>query len=492
MIPFRPLLEKNLFLPVQEDKLVSASYILDLFEQIVSHGENTGYPFITVHLDNILTNDSLINAGINVSLGDQIKIQKITTEGNALLSQQYLQHYLNIKPGDVFSRERILAVKNRLEEISFISAYKNPSVSILAPDATLQLYLNKKKSNQFDILLGLIPSSSQNTRFQLTGQVNIDMFNQFGRGERLFMEYESLQPGTQQLDLGFNYPFILDWPFGVDFQFSLYKRDSSYIDLDYSIGARYFISAQNQLRFYVRNISSNLLTIDTAAIIRTKMLPSVLDVRQNLLGIEYTLDKTNYRFNPRSGLRLNANISGGRKSIKKNNTITSLTDPEDPEFRYETLYQERPEKSFQSNIVLGGAFFIPIFKQSTIMVGIQNGWVGSDDILFDNELVRIGGTKLLRGFNQESFQVNLYSVFTIEYRILFNQNSNMFLFTDLSYIEKNTATGGFSDRPLGVGVGMNLETKIGIFGISYAIGKQKNSVFDFGEGKIHFGMVSIF
>jgi hemolysin activation/secretion protein len=278
----------------------------------------------------------------------------------------------------------------------------------------------------------------------------------------------------------------------MDFQFSLYKRDTSYIDLDYSIGARYFISAQNELRFYIRNISSNLLGVDTNTIIRTKMLPSTLDVRQNLLGVEYNLEKTNYRFNPRSGFRLNTNLSGGRKRIKKNNTITNLADADDPDFRFEDLYNERPDKSFQYNIRLGGAFFIPIFEQSTIMLGLQSGWMGSDDILFENELARIGGTKLLRGFNQESFQVSLYSIFTAEYRILFNQNSNLFVFTDWGYIEKNTETDKFSDRPLGLGVGMNLETKIGIFGISYAIGKQKNSALDFGEGKIHFGMVSIF
>ena len=137
-------------------------------------------------------------------------------------------------------------------------------------------YLDKKNANQFDILLGLLPTvgdASQN-RFQLTGNVNIDLQNQFGSGERLHFNYESLQPGTQEIELDLNYPFVFKLPFGVDLAFDLYKRDSSYIDVGYEVGIQYFLKRQNYLKFFVANESTNLLTIDTAQIKRTKNFPN--------------------------------------------------------------------------------------------------------------------------------------------------------------------------------------------------------------------------
>jgi len=45
---------------------------------------------------------------------------------------------------------------------------------------------------------------------------------------------------------------------------------------------------------------------------------------------------------------------------------------------------------------------------------------------------------------------------------------------------------------LGVGAGMAFETKAGVFGISYALGKSTGTPFDFKSAKLHFGFVNEF
>jgi hypothetical protein len=45
---------------------------------------------------------------------------------------------------------------------------------------------------------------------------------------------------------------------------------------------------------------------------------------------------------------------------------------------------------------------------------------------------------------------------------------------------------------LGFGAGLTFETKAGIFGLSYAVGKQNSNPLDFRSSKIHFGYVNIF
>ena len=53
--------------------------------------------------------------------------------------------------------------RTRIQELNFIKPYKEPTVEFLGTGATLQFYLDKKNANQFDILLGLLPTRSVRT-----------------------------------------------------------------------------------------------------------------------------------------------------------------------------------------------------------------------------------------------------------------------------------------------------------------------------------------
>ena len=104
----------------------------------------------------------------------------------------------------------------------------------------------------------------------------------------------------------------------------------------------------------------------------------------------------------------------------------------------------------------------------------------------------LGGNQLLRGFDEESIFATNYVLGTIEYRYLIGQNSYFFVFGDMAYLKNKTNENDFSNRPIGVGAGMTFETKAGIFGISYALGKLEKTAFEFRAAKVHFGFVSLF
>ena len=62
----------------------------------------------------------------------------------------------------------------------------------------------------------------------------------------------------------------------------------------------------------------------------------------------------------------------------------------------------------------------------------------------------------------------------------------------MAYLENKTNENDFSNRLIGVGAGMTFETKAGIFGISYALGKLEETAFEFRAAKVHFGFISLF
>lgn len=106
--------------------------------------------------------------------------------------------------------------------------------------------------------------------------------------------------------------------------------------------------------------------------------------------------------------------------------------------------------------------------------------------------MRIGGSRLLRGFDEQSIYASAYNMATLEYRMMIMRNSYFFLFMDAAYVHRKFNNTVFQDFPFGFGAGITFGTKIGIFGLTYALGQQKYKSIDFRKTKIHFGYVVTF
>ena len=112
---------------------------------------------------------------------------------------------------------------------------------------------------------------------------------------------------------------------------------------------------------------------------------------------------------------------------------------------------------------------------------------------FRNELFRIGGYRLLRGFDEESIYASRYSVWSLEYRYLVGINSYLFGFTDIGFTKTKFLASNFTNRFNSAGIGLAFETKFGLLNVSYAIGKRNDLKFNIREAsKIHFGYINYF
>ena len=113
--------------------------------------------------------------------------------------------------------------------------------------------------------------------------------------------------------------------------------------------------------------------------------------------------------------------------------------------------------------------------------------------LFDNELHRIGGNRLLRGFDEQSILTDKYLVSTAEFRLLLDRNSYIsFPFIDYGITHVKDGEEQIWDSAISFGMGINFATPAGIFNVSFAAGKRLGNPLDFGNTKLHFGYVSLF
>lgn len=472
---------------------VSFQELQSLQSRVLDYLENNGYPFAKIMLDSISLQEHALEAALKIEKGPLYKIDSISNKGNAKLSTAFLQHYLGIPNGSLFRKDRLQTVSKKLSELPFVLEQQPWDMTLLGTGSILNLYLAPKKSSQINALVGFLPANDQlvNNKLLVTGEATINLKNALGGGETIGLNWQQVQVKSPRLNIVFAYPYLFNSPFGVNFGFDLFKKDSSFVNISLLLGMQYALASNQTGSVYIQNLTSNLLTVDTFQVKNTRRLPIEADVRSVNIGVNYEWFNTDYRFNPRKGNEIVINTSAGTKRINKNSSIVKLQDDSDPSFDFNRLYDTVTLNAYQFRVKLTAAHYFRLTRASTLKTGVNGGWFQSPS-MFRNELFQIGGYRLLRGFDEESIFASRYAVGTVEYRYLLGQNSYMFAFTDVGWASNKVPAINTSNTFLGLGLGMAFETKAGIFNISYAAGKRDDNKFNLRQAKIHLGYVNYF
>lgn len=479
--------------PNQLEGAVNFNTIQAWQTKILDYLEENGRPFGKVYLDSIGIVGNEVNAVLKIEQGPLYKIDSIRVYGDAKISNEFLQRYLEIPNGSVYNGKKLQRVSKRISEISYVQQEHAPTIDYLGTGSVLNLYLKNRKNSQANALIGFLPNSdaaSGNKKLRLTVDANILLRNAFSNGETIGLIWQQLQQNSPRLNLLYEQPYIFRSPFGLNFSFDMYKRDSLFLNINMNLGTSYQLEERKTARLFLQRRQSIVSGINEANIIQTRALPREADVSSTNLGIGYEFSNTDYRFNPRKGNEFTVSSTAGTKKIRKNNQILDLKDPSDPGFKFEHLYDTVKLKAYQFRITTTAAHFMPLGKQSTIKLGLNAGIYQSANY-FRNELFQIGGYKLMRGFDEESQFVSQYAIGTVEYRYRVGLNSFFFAFTD-GGLGKHLLEAEKSHSYLGTGLGLSLETKAGIINLAGALGRRDDIPFNFRQFKVHIGFASYF
>lgn len=107
-----------------------------------------------------------------------------------------------------------------------------------------------------------------------------------------------------------------------------------------------------------------------------------------------------------------------------------------------------------------------------------------------NELFRFGGINSIRGFNENSLQGNLLTSILTEYRYVLSPSLYAHSIIDYGYFKDNTSNT--SDTLLGLGFGIGLQTKNGLFNLIYANGSTKEQTAKLSNSIVHISLKATF
>lgn len=467
--------------------------VQQLQTKLLDRLENTGYPFANVYLDSFELQHDGINAMLKIDEGPLYKIDSIRVYGDVKISNRFLQRYLEIQDGSIYQKQKLLNISPRLLQLPYLLEEQKWNMSFLGTGSIVNLYLKERKSSQINGLIGFLPSNDQlgGSKLLVTGDFNLNLKNGFGLGEALSIVFQQIQVQSPRLQMGYQQPFLFGSPFGIDFSFDGFKKDSSFLNINLQLGVQYAFGGNRSGKIFYQQFISTLLDVDTNAIRISKRLPDQIDQTTSNIGLEYEWFTTDYRFNPRKGFDMKFTGSAGIRRIRPNNNISNLKDPFNPGFNYQSLYDSVGLRAYTFRLRGSIAKYFKTGKQTTFKTSVNAGLLQSPRI-FRNELYQLGGFRLLRGFDEESIFASAYAVATAEYRILIGLNSYIYAFADGGWARNNSQFANTSNTFIGSGLGLAFETKAGIFNIAFAAGKRNDLPFNLRQSKIHFGYVNFF
>jgi len=469
-------------------KPLDSTIIQTFLKTLTLFQANNGYPFASAGLKKVSMDNEGLSASLYVNKGKMMFFDTVVNEGRLDMKTSFYNKILDIKPGKPYQHDKVTKASARLRDLQYLTQRTEPFVRFINDKAYLVITPDPRPASRFDFLIGVLPQVVNGVRkWNITGDVTAEMTNAFRRGEYTFFQFKRVKPENLELLAKSTIPFVFNLPVGSHLDFRLFKNANQNLDLYFDGGIQYLFGGFNQIKVFGSYRSSSLLDVDLNSIVQSKKLPERLDVSYSGIGVSLSLRDVDYRFNPSKGYIAEITTVAGRKSIIPNRQIIDIAELKDS---YDTLKLS----TLQAEIDASVSYFSKVSNWATVKTSVTAGIRYNEQALRTNELMRVGGNRLLRGFDEESLLTDFYGFGTAEFRIIFDQNSYLSLpFVDIGYIRLRDDLGVSSIKPIvGVGMGLNFGTNAGVFNLSFAAGRVAPNPIDFGRMKIHFGYVNLF
>ena len=472
-------LRLQIFLPVFNflqgqifDKYQLEEYINDALTEL----ENDGNPFAVFTITSVhfyydsTGQNRYADLYLKLDTGLKSKIDKIEVQGNSSTKDYVIIRELRIDPGELYSQEKVEQLPKRLNRLRFFEPVTTPQFYFDPQNnGVLLINVKERQTNNFDGIIGYIPPAKDNESGYATGLANISLRNLFGTGRAAAFRWQKLDRHSQELEIKYLEPWLLGFPLNLKGGFFQRQQDTTYVQRKFTGGLEYLATEDVSASVFIASES----VIPTLA---EKPVFTVYNSSTLTTGINLRIDTRDDPLAPTGGILFDNSYSFSRKKINgpaefiTPSTVTNIN-------------LQRIEGTL--------ALFYELFRRNVIALTL-NGRELRGPFFEQSDLYRLGGTNSLRGYREDQFLGNRIFWSNLEYRFFLTSRTFTFLFFDSGYYLRNEDSDRnilrLEEFRIGYGLGINLETAIGMLAVSFALAKGDS----FSEGKIHFGIVNEF
>src|SRR5688572_14860251 len=375
-----------------------------LQKRVIEYAEDSGFPFASLRLDSIQIYNSEVQAVARVDRGPLITFDSIVVQGKTKVKTKFLSRYLQIRPGQPYEHQKVENSLRLLKQLPYLQVSRAPQVRFAENKARLYYFIEDRNANQVDALIGVLPpdENAADKKVLLIWEGNLNIRNIKGTGIQLGLQARKVDRNSQILDANYLQPNILGSPLEMGFNFNLYKQDTTFLNIKPRLQFSYYTTRYGKITFFGETKRSNLLS--TANLQNLTAIPEYADVKYTALGISYLWNNLDDFYFPRRGFLATSQAALGNKTISRNAAIEP-----------QSIYDSLKLKSTQFTGGLRLEYYAPIGKSGVLLTRLRGETLQNDQI-FLNDMYRLGGLNLLRGFNDYEFYASSYLLSTLEYR----------------------------------------------------------------------------
>jgi outer membrane protein insertion porin family len=450
-------------------------FIPSLLEQdvqtLLQQYERKGYPLSKIAVQNVSFVDSADEMSVTVQLhideGKALHISEIHIEGNKTTKDYVIMREARVRENELFRSDLLEHIKRRLDHLQLFSSVSLPELYLTeAEQAGLLVRVVEGNQNNFDGVLGYVPSTASGGNGYITGLVNISLRNLFGTGRKLSVRWYQETKSSQETELHYFEPWIASYPVNAQLGFFQRKQDSTFVRMQYDIATELMITEE----FSVGISFSQNSVYPTERYDGSK---AMAESRTTSWGVSIRYDSRDNPTTPTNGILYSTEYQTGTKQ-----TLSSDAFP-------------IGSRSTTRRVVFDLLYYLSPFLRQVIATELHLRDFSNDhaDV---SDLFRLGGATTMRGYQEGQFLGSRLLWTNLEYRFLVASRSFFYGFIDFGYIVQPAFAamdGKASEQSkVGYGIGVRMDSALGLIGVSIALGEGDT----FSTAKIHIRLINEF
>jgi len=437
-----------------ENGLINFNEIDIIIKKISEKLSKNGYPFAKVGFKNhSFLENYTVESEIMINYGSRRYLNDVVVKGYEYFPKNILKNIFWLKNNKPLDIEKIIIQSNQIDDKKFARNTREPEILFKRDSTFLYLYLEKIKRNSFDGFI-TFDSDENSGKIDLQGYAKINLLNTFNKGEKINFNFKSQKNQDRELNSNIYFPFFLGSALNFEYGLNLIQKDSMFTSTEQLFNTDINFGKIRSGLGFQNNKSDSYGEIEFVENFQSKLFNvfsdyTILDKNDNLIPELFS-------FSARFGMG-NKTQLGNKTSVNK--------------------YKLEIRKKFN----LSGKF--------KLQTSITKEQINSTDIV-SNELLRIGGTNSINGFDDNSIFTNKYDL--LNSNLFYYLNNTIYIYTIFDLANYDNSILRIEQKIYSGGFGFSSITEKGVISINYSKGNNWGNSFNLKNAKINVTFLTFF
>ena len=197
-----------------------------LKKQIHEDYRKQGFAFNRIKSRFLGMKNGIPEVELAVIKGDWRRIDGFVLKGYEKVPKRFIKNLEKGFQGKIYDDKNLVQINQSLQNHPFILLDKPPQTLFTKDSTQVFLFLQKKKANSFDGVIGF--GNDKSEKFTFNGSLNVNFRNMFNSFETVNIFWQRNPDKGQTFELKTDIPYLFNSNIGTNINMNIYRQDSTF------------------------------------------------------------------------------------------------------------------------------------------------------------------------------------------------------------------------------------------------------------------------